>query len=89
MSQATKTLHIEGMSCQSCVSHVEKALRAVDGMERASVDLPQKQVTIDYSPHVTSLTTLEEAVRRAGYEVVGVVEPSKERTGSTCCGCCG
>lgn len=89
MSQTTKTLHIEGMSCQSCVSHVEKALRAVDGVDRASVDLPQKQVTVGYSPHVTSLTTIEEAVRRAGYEVVGIVEPSKKETRASCCGCCG
>lgn len=89
MSQTTKTLHIEGMSCQSCVSHVENALRAVDGVEQASVDLAQKQVTVGYAPHVTSLSSIEEAVRRAGYEVVGEVEPSKEKARTSCCGCCG
>jgi copper chaperone CopZ len=89
MNQTTKTLHIEGMSCQNCVSHVENALRAVDGVERASVDLAQNQVTVDYVPQVTNLTTIEGAVRQAGYEVVGVVEPSKEGGSKSCCGCCG
>lgn len=89
MNRATNTLHVEGMSCQNCVNHVETALRAVDGVEKASVDLAHKQVVVGYSPRVTSLNTIAEAVRRAGYEVVGVVEPPKEEARTSCCGCCG
>lgn len=70
MNESTKTLHIEGMSCQNCVKHVEEALTALDGVQRASVDLDLKQATVDFSADVTNESMIEEAVRRAGYEVV-------------------
>ena len=32
-------LEVEGMHCSSCVSHVERALKSVDGVEEAVVSL--------------------------------------------------
>ncbi len=86
MNETNKTLNIEGMSCQHCVGHVEEALRGVDGVQRASANLDQEQVTVDFSPKMTDLNSLEDAVREAGFEVVGVAEqPEGKSTG--CCGC--
>jgi copper chaperone CopZ len=51
-----------------CVSHVEKALTAVKGVESAKADLENKSVTVVASTKV-SLDTLKKAVADAGYEV--------------------
>jgi len=64
----TVALHIEGMTCASCVGRVEKALRAVPGVLEASVNLAIEQAEV----RVVSLGAPEQdlirAVRRAGYE---------------------
>ena len=59
-------LAIGGMSCASCVSHVEKALRKVDGVETASVNLATEKATVKVRPGV-SAETLVRAVEGAGY----------------------
>ncbi len=35
----SETLEIEGMTCASCVGRVEKALKSVEGVESAHVNL--------------------------------------------------
>ena len=35
----TRTLAIEGMTCQSCVANIREALEEVAGVQAASVDL--------------------------------------------------
>ena len=56
---------IAGMTCASCVARVEKALRAVDGVEAASVNLATERATVQGAvpPEV-----LVAAIRKAGYE---------------------
>ncbi|MFP5382310.1 MAG: heavy-metal-associated domain-containing protein, partial [Gammaproteobacteria bacterium] len=36
---SVRTLSIAGMTCASCVAHVEKALLKVEGVQAASVNL--------------------------------------------------
>ncbi|KFG93321.1 metal ABC transporter ATPase [Burkholderia paludis] len=59
-------LDIDGMTCASCVSRVEKALAKVPGVTRASVNLATERATVDAAPDV-SAARLAEAVRQAGY----------------------
>ncbi|OXI29358.1 heavy metal translocating P-type ATPase [Burkholderia sp. AU16741] len=63
---ATIELDIDGMTCASCVSRVEKALAKVPGVTRASVNLATERATIDASAGV-SATQLADAVKQAGY----------------------
>ena len=60
-------LAIEGMTCTSCVSKVEKALNAVPGVTRASVNLATERAHVDLAGQV-SLSDLIKAVGTAGYE---------------------
>ncbi|MBR4308553.1 MAG: cadmium-translocating P-type ATPase [Oscillospiraceae bacterium] len=60
-------LKIEGMMCPHCQAHVDKALKAVPGVETVDVDLHGKKAT------VTGTATYEackQAVIDAGYEVI-------------------
>jgi len=66
-----KTVDIEGMSCNHCKMHVEKALSAVPGVKSVKVDLAQKNAVVSAGDSVSDeMLTL--AVNEAGYEVTGI-----------------
>ncbi|MEZ4624090.1 MAG: copper ion binding protein [Thermomicrobiales bacterium] len=67
------TLLIDGMTCASCVSRVEKALAKVDGVSEANVDLATEKATVHFDPAAVSLEQLERAVEHAGYKAEPVV----------------
>lgn len=62
-----KVLHVEGMMCQKCVSHVKKGLERVEGVEEAQVDLEGKSATVKLSADVPDQTLID-AVVEEGYE---------------------
>lgn len=62
-------INIEGMMCGHCVAHVEKALKAVDGVESVNVSLENKCAEVTGS---ADNEALKKAVIDAGYEVVGI-----------------
>jgi Cu+-exporting ATPase len=63
----TLTLPVRGMSCASCVSHVERALAGVPGVARVAVNLATGSATI--SADNAGTAALVKAVEQAGYEV--------------------
>ncbi|RAQ01829.1 heavy metal translocating P-type ATPase [Burkholderia cepacia] len=98
---ASIELDIDGMTCASCVSRVEKALAKVPGVTRASVNLATERATVDAASDVTA-ARLAEAVKQAGYgatPVAGAAIPPAASTapadleldidGMTCASCVG
>ena len=71
-------LNVGGMTCASCVSHVESALGDVEGVVSAEVNLATERATVEYIPGVASLGDLRRAVQDAGYTVRGVAEDGRE-----------
>ncbi|WP_317175218.1 heavy metal-associated domain-containing protein [Hymenobacter qilianensis] len=65
----TETLDIEGMTCASCASFVEKSLTRTPGVHRAVVNFATEKATVDYVPTQATPATLKEAVVNAGYGV--------------------
>ena len=76
---AQETLPIIGMTCASCVSRVEKALRLPAGVLKADVNLATEKATVSYIPGQASYQDLVEAVRGAGYDVVEPAPGTGER----------
>ena len=68
-SAMKKTLTIEGMMCAHCVAHVDKALRAVSGVESVDVDLTAGTAVVTGSAEEEALCA---AVAEAGYTVKDV-----------------
>lgn len=64
-----KTLVVEGMMCEHCKMHVEKALAGVAGVDSAQVDLEKKTATVSLTEDVAD-QVLMDAVKEAGYEPV-------------------
>jgi Cu+-exporting ATPase len=84
--QQTITLPIKGMTCASCVSHVQRALDKVEGVTEAMVNLATEQATVSFIPALVSPETLDEAVRDAGYEVA-TEKQALPIGGMTCASC--
>lgn len=59
---------VEGMSCASCVGRVERALLALPGAVSASVNLATGRAELRHAAGAVSVSDVEAAVRRAGYE---------------------
>ena len=66
-----KVLDVEGMMCQHCVAHVNKALSGIEGVEAVEVSLEGKTATVTMAKEVAD-DVLTKAVVDAGYEVKGV-----------------
>ncbi|MGA0610480.1 heavy metal translocating P-type ATPase [Caldimonas sp. KR1-144] len=62
----TLELQIEGMTCASCVSRVEKALNKVPGVSQAAVNLATEKASVTALAGV-ELADLIAAVEKAGY----------------------
>ncbi len=59
---------VEGMSCASCVTRVEKSLAGTPGVEAASVNFATEEASVQARSGV-SMAALKAAVEKAGYAV--------------------
>jgi len=62
------TLDVRGMTCASCVAHVEGALKELDGVTSAIVNLGLGAAKVVYIPGVVSISAMKRAVCEVGYE---------------------
>lgn len=60
--------HVEGMSCNHCVSTVTKSVLGVDGAAKVKVDLPTHSVCVESK---ADLDVIKDAIIEAGYPVTG------------------
>ena len=75
------TLQIDGMHCASCVARVEKALRKVEGVEDASVNLTTNRA--DVAGRGLVIDELIASVKQAGYEASMIGDPALHSNTST------
>lgn len=67
--QTDSTILVEGMTCASCVRHVEKALSKVSGVSSATVSLATNKASVKHSNSL-SKEELFAAIESAGYHAV-------------------
>ncbi len=84
IGEETTELAVGGMTCASCVSHVEKALASVPGVVAATVNLATERASVRHLGGAASFADLAAAVRAAGYEArslagAGGVDRERER----------
>lgn len=72
MTQSQTLMHqrfdVMGMTCASCVAHVEKGVRSVQGVQNVNVNLLTNSMNVDFNSNVTDAQTIIDAVRKAGYD---------------------
>lgn len=63
----TVTFAVEGMMCNNCKAHVEKALLGLKGVKAVEASVENKNVTVTVKESVSE-DTLKAAVVAAGYK---------------------
>ena len=67
MSVTKQKFNITGMSCAACSSHVEKAVRKLEGVKTADVSLMTNSMVADFDEAVLSADDIIRAVVASGY----------------------
>lgn len=61
---------VSGMKCVHCKTNVENALKAVDGVQSAEVNLEDANVTVEYDESKVTSSHLKDTVDNCGrYEM--------------------
>ena len=68
MNNKEVALDVMGMTCPSCVRHVNEALADLDGVKKVEVRLRDGKVLVQYDPDRVETSDLVDALREAGYE---------------------
>ncbi len=87
MTERKMSVPVRGMTCVSCVAHVEKALKNVEGIGEVNVNLTTEKADLEFRTDALVQTSdLVKAVADTGYEV-----PTETVTlsiaGMTCAAC--
>ncbi len=67
--RSSVTLDIRGMSCASCAAKIEKALRSIDGVIKAEVNLAAERATVWFDASKTSPLEFIRAIEGLNYSV--------------------
>lgn len=67
-TQHETILDVSGMTCPSCVRHVNDALRELDGVDKVDVRLRDGKVLVRHDQQKATANHLIAALREAGYE---------------------
>ncbi len=70
MAKEITEFNVEGMSCSHCENSVKKAVGALNGVDKVSVDLANKKVTVEFDPEKVTGKTIMDAIEDQGYDVV-------------------
>ena len=67
--QSTDTISVPEIHCDHCKSSIEGALRPLDGVVEADVNVRDTSVTVTYDPAMVNRGELVHAIEEQGYEV--------------------
>ena len=65
-----RTIPVVGMACSACSTNVEKKLNSLDGVKRATVNLPGRTALVEYNPEEISLERMKSEINAIGYDLV-------------------
>jgi copper chaperone len=70
---ASVVLNVPDISCEHCERAITGALAPVDGVNSVSVDIPSKQVKVNYDPSQVDLDKMKDILQEEDYPVESVV----------------
>jgi mercuric ion binding protein len=63
---------VEGMHCPLCTTAVKKAIRKLDGVQKASARLNNKEVKVIYDETKVSINDILKAIKTTSYEGIEI-----------------
>jgi Cu+-exporting ATPase len=65
-------IKIGGMTCAMCVKTNEEAIRKLDGVISAQVNLGAEKAYVTYNPKIVTVADMKKAIEDVGYQFLGV-----------------
>ena len=65
-----QTLNVDGMTCDHCVQTVHNALKEIAGVQKVSVNLERKKVSVDYDELQVGLEVIKSKIKEVGFEAL-------------------
>jgi len=90
MAKVKKTIYINGMSCASCASAIERKTKKLNGVISSDVNLAEESLHIDYDDSNLNEDEIKKAIESLGYEVVNKGSETKVELnigGMSCAAC--
>lgn len=80
---------VTGMTCATCSRAVERAVKKLDGIEKAEVNLAIEELYVEYDGEKLKHEDIINAVNRAGYGATlkDIKEATLKISGMTCASC--
>ena len=69
---ANVTIPIGGMTCAACSQRVEKAIKKLDGVVSASVNIATEKATVTYDPRRVRVSAIKQTIEKAGYQALQI-----------------
>jgi Cu2+-exporting ATPase len=69
-ARSRAVFNIEGMHCSNCSRAVERAVRALEGVQRVTVNVATAQAAVEWNPDRFGLSRIFDAVEAAGFKPV-------------------
>lgn len=70
---------IQGMTCSSCQTHVENAVKKLDGIEKVNVNLLSNNMIVEYNEKKIDDKAIIDGVVKAGYGATVTTEKKENR----------
>ncbi|NLO83210.1 MAG: heavy-metal-associated domain-containing protein [Clostridiales bacterium] len=66
------TIQMETLTCPSCMQKIEGALKALDGVDKDTVNVSfnSSKAKLDFDETKVTIDEIEAAIRKLGYEVI-------------------
>ncbi len=65
----TTTISVPEIHCDNCKNSIEGALQPLDGVSDATVDIANRNVTVNFDEDHIAAAQLVDAIEEQGYEV--------------------
>jgi copper chaperone len=66
------TLNVPDISCEHCERTITKALQPVEGVRTVNVDIPTKQVRVDYDEAHVNVEKMKQILQEEDYPVESI-----------------
>ena len=70
IQSVSRIFKIEGMSCAACSAAVERAVKKLEGVNEASVNLATEKLNISFNENILTAAQIKAAISKAGYKAV-------------------
>ncbi len=86
--EKSTTFGIEGMTCASCVSHIDTTLRKLPGVSNVNVNLASEKASVNFDGDKVSETDMMKAIDGIGYKANPISQRVAINVGGMTCAAC-